>query len=48
VLRAIAIAWAGLPPSAGTIFALGTSTVSELGFEHGRPAIRVWNAPVAR
>ncbi|RWZ64773.1 histidine phosphatase family protein [Labedella populi] len=48
MLRAIAIAWVALPPSAGTIFALSTSTLSELGFEHGRPAIRVWNAPVER
>jgi probable phosphoglycerate mutase len=47
MLRAIAIAWVELPPTAGTIFALSTSTLSELGFEHGRPAIRVWNASVA-
>ena len=46
MLRAIAIAWVGLAPSAGTIFALSTSTLSVLGFEHDRPAIRVWNAPV--
>lgn len=47
MLRAIAIAWVALPPESGTIFALGTSTLSELGFEHGRPAIRKWNAPIA-
>jgi broad specificity phosphatase PhoE len=47
MLRAVAIAWVGLPPEAGTIFALSTSTLSELGFEHGRPAIRIWNAPIA-
>jgi broad specificity phosphatase PhoE len=46
MLRAVAIAWVGLPPEAGTIFALSTSTLSELGFEHGRPAIRIWNAPI--
>ncbi|RUQ99107.1 histidine phosphatase family protein [Labedella endophytica] len=47
MLRAIAIAWVSLPPESGTIFALSTSTLSELGFEHGRPAIRKWNAPIA-
>ncbi|PSL36490.1 putative phosphoglycerate mutase [Labedella gwakjiensis] len=46
MLRAIAIAWVALPPDAGSIFALSTSTLSELGFEHGRPAIRKWNAPI--
>lgn len=47
ILRAIAVAWVGLPADAGTIFALSTSTVSELGFEHERQAIVKWNAPVA-
>jgi probable phosphoglycerate mutase len=46
MLRAVAIAWVGLPADAGSIFALSTSTLSELGFEHGRPAIRMWNAPL--
>lgn len=46
MLRAVAIAWVSLAPDAGSIFALSTSTLSELGFEHGRPAIRVWNAPL--
>ena len=45
ILRAIAIAWVDLPAEAGTIFALSTSTISELGFEHDRRAILKWNAP---
>lgn len=48
ILRAIAIAWVGLPADAGTIFALSTSTLSERGFEHERRAIHRWNAPVVR
>lgn len=47
ILRAIAVAWVDLPAEDGTIFALSTSTVSELGFEHERQAILKWNAPVA-
>ena len=47
ILRAIAVAWVNLPAKNGTIFALSTSTVSELGFEHERHAIVKWNTPVA-
>lgn len=47
ILRAIAVAWVDLPARDGTIFALSTSTVSELGFEHERHAILKWNAPVS-
>lgn len=47
ILRAVAIAWVDLPADAGTIFALSTSTISELGFEHERRAILKWNSPVA-
>ena len=47
ILRAIAVAWVDLPAKDGTSFALSTSTVSELGFEHERHAIVKWNAPVA-
>ncbi len=47
ILRAIAVAWVDLPAEDGTIFALSTSTVSELGFEHERHAILKWNAPVS-
>jgi len=47
ILRAIAVAWVDLPAKDGTIFALSTSTLSELGFEHERHAILKWNAPVS-
>jgi len=45
MLRAIAVAWLGLPPRDGHIFALWTGTMSELGFEHGRHVVVRWNAP---
>jgi broad specificity phosphatase PhoE len=44
-LRALAAVWLGLPAAHGGIFSLATGTVSELGFEHGRPAIVRWNCP---
>ena len=47
ILRAIAVAWVNLPAKDGTIFALSTSTVSELGFEHERHAILRWNAAIS-
>ncbi len=45
LLRAIAAAWIGLPAASGAVFSLSTGTVSELGFEHGRPVILRWNCP---
>lgn len=45
ILRALAVAWVGLPPTAGYMFTLSTSTISELGYEHGRDVISRWNAP---
>ncbi len=45
ILRALAIAWVGLPPGAGRVLAISTSTIGELGFEHDRPVIIRWNAP---
>ncbi|MEY2849730.1 MAG: hypothetical protein RI885_2397 [Actinomycetota bacterium] len=43
LLRAVAAAWIGLPPASGAVFSLSTGTISELGFEHGRPIILRWN-----
>ncbi|MFJ6120355.1 histidine phosphatase family protein [Streptomyces sp. NPDC092129] len=43
-LRVLTARWLGLPPSAGSMFALGTGAVSRLGTEHGRPVINSWNA----
>jgi hypothetical protein len=39
--------WLGLPPQDGALFALGTATLSVLGFERETAVVRRWNAPVA-
>jgi probable phosphoglycerate mutase len=41
--RILAATWLGLPPEAGKYFALDTGSLSCLGFEHGRRALRSWN-----
>ncbi|MEU0383049.1 histidine phosphatase family protein [Streptomyces chartreusis] len=43
-LRVLTARRLGLPPAAGSLFLLGTGTVSRLGTEHGRPVITGWNA----
>jgi broad specificity phosphatase PhoE len=43
-LRVAGARWIGLPASGGALLKLGTATLSTLGFEHGEPAIDVWNA----
>jgi broad specificity phosphatase PhoE len=45
-LRVAGARWVGLPPSAGGLLMLDTGTLAVLGHEHGRRAIRQWNAPV--
>jgi probable phosphoglycerate mutase len=47
LLRVLTARWLGLPPEDGRLFALSVATLSVLGFEHGIPVIRRWNAPVA-
>jgi broad specificity phosphatase PhoE len=47
VLRVLTARWLVLPPESGALFALGTGTLSILGFEHEVRVIRRWNAPVA-
>jgi broad specificity phosphatase PhoE len=42
-LRAFAGVWLGLTAAGGRYFVLGTSAVSELGFEHGSEVIVQWN-----
>lgn len=42
-LRALSGVWLGLTASGGRYFVLGTSAVSELGFEHGAEVIVQWN-----
>jgi broad specificity phosphatase PhoE len=47
VLRVLTARWLELPPEMGARFALGTGTLSTLGFEREVRVIRRWNAPVA-
>jgi probable phosphoglycerate mutase len=44
VLRVLAARWCGLPPQAAALLQLGTAAVCVLGFEHGVPGLRRWNA----
>lgn len=42
-LRILAATWIGLAPEAGSLFALGTGSVSTLGFERETRVIETWN-----
>jgi probable phosphoglycerate mutase len=44
LLRILAARWLGLEPGDGALFALDPATLSVLGYEHGRPVVREWNA----
>jgi broad specificity phosphatase PhoE len=45
IMRVLGARWLGLEPSAGRLFALGTTTLSMLGYEHdpSEPVIKLWN-----
>jgi probable phosphoglycerate mutase len=47
VLRVFAARWLGQPPTDGRLFALGTATVSVLGWEREVPVVERWNEPAA-
>lgn len=42
-LRILAATWIGLAPQSGSLFALGTGSVSTLGFERETRVIQTWN-----
>jgi probable phosphoglycerate mutase len=43
ILRILAACWIQSPPVMGSRLALGTGSVSTLGFEHGTRVITMWN-----
>jgi broad specificity phosphatase PhoE len=47
ILRAMAGTWLGLGASGGALLALGTASISVLGFEREQRVILRWNSPVA-
>ena len=47
-LRVFAARWINLPPSFGEHLLLDTATLCVLGYYYDTPALKSWNAPIAR
>jgi probable phosphoglycerate mutase len=43
MLRILAVTWLGLSPKSGSLLALGTGSISKLGFERETRVIQTWN-----
>ena len=48
VLRVLVARWIGLAPGAGQHFLLDTATLNVLGYYRDAPAVKIWNASLAR
>lgn len=48
ILRVFAARWIDLPPRYGEHLLLDTATVCVLGYYYDVPALKIWNAPIAR
>jgi broad specificity phosphatase PhoE len=48
LLRVLTARWLELAPEDGRCFALGTGTLSALGYERETPVISLWNSPAIR
>lgn len=48
IFRVLAARWINLPATHGERFLLDTATLSVLGYYYQTPAVKIWNAPIAR
>ena len=48
IFRVLAARWINLPASHGEHFLLDTATLNILGYYYDSPALKIWNAPIAR
>jgi probable phosphoglycerate mutase len=48
IFRVLAARWIDLPASYGEHFLLDTATLNVLGYYGDSPALKIWNAPIAR